>query len=307
MSACSPYFQRVLLDNPCKHPVLILPVGVGHADLRAIVEFIYRGETYVTRDQLSSIVRVAELLKIKGKGSSSSQVCWFSLMRIHYVGLCEVSQQQNETQSVGSVMSHTLPLPPVAEHQSGPGPGTIGSSYTGVVNDSSLTTVAASLGVPNNTVVSMATMTQPINQIISPGQNNNQQRPSYSPSYRGRPRGRRPSGSSGSGRGGWTGGGGEKRNAAAAGLNSSGGVRRPTRGAYRGSWPSRSPSKTSPTGSNQSTVQGSSSQGKETIVQQSNCEKRFYILFCMHNWFRFGRFSPRQRFDDGANAAVTTG
>jgi hypothetical protein len=46
--------------------VLILPVGVGHADLRAIVEFIYRGETYVTRDQLSSIVRVAELLKIKG-------------------------------------------------------------------------------------------------------------------------------------------------------------------------------------------------------------------------------------------------
>jgi len=56
----------VLLDNPCKHPVLILPVGVGHADLRAIVEFIYRGETYVTRDQLSSIVRVAELLKIKG-------------------------------------------------------------------------------------------------------------------------------------------------------------------------------------------------------------------------------------------------
>lgn len=66
LSACSPYFQRVLLDNPCKHPVLILPVGVGHADLRAIVEFIYRGETYVTRDQLSSIVRVAELLKIKG-------------------------------------------------------------------------------------------------------------------------------------------------------------------------------------------------------------------------------------------------
>lgn len=23
LSACSPYFQRVLLDNPCKHPVCI--------------------------------------------------------------------------------------------------------------------------------------------------------------------------------------------------------------------------------------------------------------------------------------------
>lgn len=73
LSACSPYFQRVLLDNPCKHPVLILPVGVGHADLRAIVEFIYRGETYVTRDQLSSIVRVAELLKIKGNTFATSE------------------------------------------------------------------------------------------------------------------------------------------------------------------------------------------------------------------------------------------
>ena len=172
-------------------------------------------------------------------------------------------------------MSHTLPLPPVADHQSGPGPGTIGS-YTGVVSDSSMTTVAASLGVPNNTVVSMATMTQPVNQIVSPGQNN--QRPSYSPSYRGRPRGRRPSGSSGSGRGGWTGGGGEKRNAAAAGLNSSGGVRRPTRGTYRGSWPSRSPSKTSPTGSNQSTVQGSSSQGKATFHTNNDLKMVLYFV-----------------------------
>ena len=180
-------------------------------------------------------------------------------------GLCEVSQQQNETQTMGQAMS--LPaVPPVADHtQSGPGmAGTV--NYSNVVTDASMTTVAASLGVPNNTVVSMATMTQPMgNQLGSP---NSHQRPapSYSsPSYRGRPRGRRPSGSSG-GRGGWTGGGGEKRNAAAAGLQSGGGgVRRPSRGTYRGSWPNRSPSKTnSPTGSNQSTVQGSSSQGEKS-------------------------------------------
>lgn len=153
-------------------------------------------------------------------------------------------------------MSHTLPLPPVAEHQSGPGPGQMGGGYPGNVNDSSLTTVAATLGVPNNTVVSMATMTQPVNQLVSPGQNS--QRPTYSPSYRGRPRGRRPSGSAGTGRGGMTGGVGEKRNAAAAGFKQG---MRPQRGTYRGSWPNRSPSKASPTGSNQSTVQGSNSQG----------------------------------------------
>lgn len=171
------------------------------------------------------------------------------------LGLCEVSQQQNETQSVGTSMSHPLPLPSVAEHQSGPGPGPMGN-YGSV--EPSMTTVAASLGVPNNTVVSMATMTQPINQLVSPGQSN---RPAFSPSYRGRPRGRRPSGSSSSSnRGGWAGGVGEKRSAQAAGLNAN--TRRPYRGAYRGTWPNRSPSKTSPTGSIQSTVQGSNSQGK---------------------------------------------
>lgn len=168
-----------------------------------------------------------------------------------------MSQQQNETQT-GQTMSHTLPLPPVAEHQSGPGPGQIAGAYQ--VNES-LTTVATTLGVPNNTVVSMATMTQPVNQLVSPGQQQNNQRPTYSPSYRGRPRGRRPSGSAGTGRGGLTGGVGEKRTAAAAGFKQ--GSMRPQRGTYRGNWPNRSPSKASPTGSNQSTVQGSSSQGMQ--------------------------------------------
>ena len=240
---------------------------MGHADLRAIVEFIYRGETYVTRDQLSSIVRVAELLKIKGTIFfkiyliQDNKLLKQILLFLCFLGLCEVSQQQNETQSVGNTMSHSLPLPPAADHQSGS--GNI-NNYTNV-NDNSMTSVAASL-VPSNTVVSMATMTQPpaqLNQLTSPnsGQQGNAARPTYSPSYRGRPRGRRPSGASGSGRGGFAGGAGEKRNAATAGLPS-GGVRRPTRGTYRGSWPSsRSPSKSSPTGSNQSTVHGSNSQG----------------------------------------------
>ena len=169
-------------------------------------------------------------------------------------------------------MTHSLPLPAGTEHQSGPGPGSM-VNYGNT--EPSMTTVAAALGVPNNTVVSMATMTQPTNPLASPGQSN---RPGFSPSYRGRPRGRRPSGSSTNRGGGWTGGGagagpaagaaagagGEKRTAQTAGLNNN--IRRPQHrgGTYRagGSWPNRSPSKTSPTGSNQSTVHGSNSQGR---------------------------------------------
>ena len=203
-------------------------------------------------------------------------------------GLCEVSQQQNETQTVGApVMAHTLPM---GGGVTGDGHQTaaVQGAMSGFVDTTSMSTVATSLGVPNNTVVSMATMTQPMNQLTTQVQPSKQHQNYNQPSYRGRPRGRRPAGST-LVRGGWTGGGGgggtsggvggngstagsasvgEKRSAATAGLNSN--VRRPYRGAYRGTWPSRSPSKTSPTGSNQSTLQGSNSQGIASIRKHSD-------------------------------------
>lgn len=224
--------------------------------------------------------RVQLLFKNWPEGELNIEICVLQ-------GLCEVSQQQNETQSVGtaSTMSqHGLVQqqqqqqqhpghPPVADHQHQSTVVSGGQVMGGYVSDASMTTLVAaatSLGVAaNSSVVSMSTMTQPLGHLVSPTIPLQQQqqggRPTYPPSYRGRPRGRRPSGTtSGPGRGAWAGGnGGEKRTAAAAGLNAAGGVRRPTRGTYRGSWPSnRSPSKASPTGSNQSTVHGSNhSQG----------------------------------------------
>ncbi|KAK2713616.1 uncharacterized protein LOC136040785 [Artemia franciscana] len=74
LSACSTYFQRVLVNNITGHPVLIMPPGVKAMDLKAIVEYIYKGEIYVTREQLSDIVQVANLLKIKGLSESSEEI-----------------------------------------------------------------------------------------------------------------------------------------------------------------------------------------------------------------------------------------
>ena len=61
LAACSPYFQVVLQNNPCKHPIIILPREVVFADLRAIIEFVYRGEIDVAQEQIHSLLQVGVL------------------------------------------------------------------------------------------------------------------------------------------------------------------------------------------------------------------------------------------------------
>lgn len=52
LSACSAYFKKILLDNPCKHPTIILPSEISFNDLKAIIEFVYRGEIDVSEAEL---------------------------------------------------------------------------------------------------------------------------------------------------------------------------------------------------------------------------------------------------------------
>lgn len=65
LSACSPYFQTMLNGNPCQHPIIFLK-DVKFSILKAIVEFMYRGEINVCQDQITPLLRIAEQLKIRG-------------------------------------------------------------------------------------------------------------------------------------------------------------------------------------------------------------------------------------------------
>lgn len=40
------------MDNPCKHPTIILPYDVCFNDLKFIIEFVYRGEIDVSQAEL---------------------------------------------------------------------------------------------------------------------------------------------------------------------------------------------------------------------------------------------------------------
>lgn len=63
LSTCSPFFQKVLEENPCKHPVLILR-GTSLKDLKIILDFIYTGSLQIHENKVESISRIAEELNI---------------------------------------------------------------------------------------------------------------------------------------------------------------------------------------------------------------------------------------------------
>lgn len=65
LSACSPYFQSLFFDNPCQHPIVIMR-DVKWQELTAVVEFMYKGEINVRQEQIAPLLRVAEMLKIRG-------------------------------------------------------------------------------------------------------------------------------------------------------------------------------------------------------------------------------------------------
>ena len=79
LSACSPFFRKILISNPHPHPLVYLK-GISGPDLDAIVGFIYQvrcpsllkalifyymqGETNVTEQQLDSFLSSAQELQV---------------------------------------------------------------------------------------------------------------------------------------------------------------------------------------------------------------------------------------------------
>jgi len=65
LSACSPFFKKVLYRNHHQHPLLYLK-GVSFKDMEAVLNFMYHGEVNVAQDDLNSFLQVAEDLRVKG-------------------------------------------------------------------------------------------------------------------------------------------------------------------------------------------------------------------------------------------------
>ncbi|KAI9556156.1 hypothetical protein GHT06_018730 [Daphnia sinensis] len=65
LSACSTYFRRLLKDNPCQHPIIILR-DVAYTELSAILFFMYHGQVMVEQDRIPQLLQTAQLLEVRG-------------------------------------------------------------------------------------------------------------------------------------------------------------------------------------------------------------------------------------------------
>jgi len=65
LSACSPFFRKILRRNPHQHPLLYLK-GVRYSDFQSVLNFMYHGEVNVAQEELNSFLAVAEDLRVKG-------------------------------------------------------------------------------------------------------------------------------------------------------------------------------------------------------------------------------------------------
>ena len=73
LSACSPFFKRLLKSHPHPQPLLYMR-GIKASELVALVDFIYHGEANIFQEQLESFLALAEELELKGLSGNSKEV-----------------------------------------------------------------------------------------------------------------------------------------------------------------------------------------------------------------------------------------
>lgn len=65
LSASSSYFQDIFTTTPCSHPVIIMK-DVPLKEMRKILEFMYKGEINVSKQEIAPLLAMAEALHVRG-------------------------------------------------------------------------------------------------------------------------------------------------------------------------------------------------------------------------------------------------
>lgn len=114
LAACSSYFESILAENPCKHPVIILPRDIKLWEIQALVDFMYKGEVNVTQAGLPNLLKCAESLRIRGLYGSDAALNLNQLRQMAKAArtassTTQPSQQQQQQSS--TTMENTTETP----------------------------------------------------------------------------------------------------------------------------------------------------------------------------------------------------
>lgn len=66
LSACSPYLEEIFLNNKVTHPIVFM-VGIGAAEMKALLDFMYKGEVNVAQSSLEKFLNTARMLQVSQK------------------------------------------------------------------------------------------------------------------------------------------------------------------------------------------------------------------------------------------------
>ncbi|XP_033242166.1 protein tramtrack, alpha isoform isoform X2 [Drosophila miranda] len=129
LAACSTYFEAILAENPCKHPVIILPGEIKLWEIQALVDFMYKGEVNVTQAGLGQLLRCAEQLRIRGLYGSEAAINYNQLQQIRKEAVKDVApvirrlnnidvieKEDVATNLTASISTTTTPAQTALEH-----------------------------------------------------------------------------------------------------------------------------------------------------------------------------------------------
>ena len=83
LSVCSPYFRELFKMNPCKHPIVFMK-DVSYIAMSDLLQFMYQGEVQVSQDNLTTFIKTAEALQIKGL-TGDGNVRIFSILYVAFI------------------------------------------------------------------------------------------------------------------------------------------------------------------------------------------------------------------------------
>lgn len=110
LSACSPYFRKLLKANPCEHPIVILR-DIRCEDVENLLSFMYNGEVNVSHEQLSDFLKTAHLLQVRGLADvngSTSKLSSISSTKLS-LGSNNNINNVNNSNSIVSNMNNCAP------------------------------------------------------------------------------------------------------------------------------------------------------------------------------------------------------